>query len=703
VNCNVTTKSSMERLNFDNVAQVDDWEVAIHLARYSVVADLCEGKTVLDIACGEGYGAYLMATRWGAAAVDAYDISKEALEAAQERFSNPKIQWRHGDADQMTVSDFPRKYDVIISLETIEHINNPAKFIATLARLLKPGGLLCVSCPNDSWYYGEGLTYNRYHKHVWTFEQFREMADTAVGSPGQYLIGSTAKAICAVPFSKSVGKNSPGTLSDRVVSSERGEATFFTPVQVNASSPSESLYFLGLWGDMAATAMKPHGAAASVSPERLATIQHSRAPRVTANKKPVIVLAADIPGWAYCNIAHNVKRFLGASYDIQIVYLGHYNHWSEFYYDAFWKREASLVHVFWREFLYETCWADVAYEVNERFRADHDHFIQRMADTAITTSVYDHLNVDETSFKQRELLFSFVDSYFVSSDKLLDIYSKGLHNAPDLVIEDGVDPELFTPHNLERFSDHNRPLVIGWAGNSAWCENKDYDPKGFKSIIMPAIESLKSEGLNIDGLFADASQGKRPRSEMPKYYNSIDLYVCASEIEGTPNPILECMSCGVPAVSSDVGVVPQVFGPLQYQFLLKERNVEAFKNAIRRIYNNRSILQGLSQENLSQIQSWSWQDKMGRWLSLFQLALSRLNSRNIARKKHLLMGANLAASDELSLRGIVIEQQKISRERNRDNSYLKSQLDDKNRLIQDLLKERETLRLARRLSQGEVF
>jgi glycosyltransferase involved in cell wall biosynthesis len=271
------------------------------------------------------------------------------------------------------------------------------------------------------------------------------------------------------------------------------------------------------------------------------------------------------------------------------------------------------------------------------------------------------------------------------------------------VIEDGVDPELFTPHNLERFSDHNRPLVIGWAGNSAWCENKDYDPKGFKSIIMPAIESLKSEGLNIDGLFADASQGKRPRSEMPKYYNSIDLYVCASEIEGTPNPILECMSCGVPAVSSDVGVVPQVFGPLQLQFLLQERNVEAFKNAIRKIYNDRSILQGLSQENLSRIQSWSWQDKMGRWLSLFQLALSRLNSRNIARKKHLLMGANLAASDELSLRGIVIEQQKISRERNRDNSYLKSQLDDKNRLIQDLLKERETLRLARRLSQGEVF
>ncbi|WZB73295.1 glycosyltransferase family 4 protein [Achromobacter xylosoxidans] len=44
---------------------------------------------------------------------------------------------------------------------------------------------------------------------------------------------------------------------------------------------------------------------------------------------------------------------------------------------------------------------------------------------------------------------------------------------------------------------------------------------------------------------------------MPAYYNSLDLYVCPSAIEGTPNPVLEAMACGVPVISTDVGIVPK--------------------------------------------------------------------------------------------------------------------------------------------------
>jgi len=74
-----------------------------------------------------------------------------------------------------------------------------------------------------------------------------------------------------------------------------------------------------------------------------------------------------------------------------------------------------------------------------------------------------------------------------------------------------------------------------------------------------------------------------PHTEMVNCYSKIDLYVCTSKIEGTPNPILEAMACGVPIISTDVGIVPQVLGPKQSEFILTERSVHGLKRAIHRL------------------------------------------------------------------------------------------------------------------------
>ena len=56
----------------------------------------------------------------------------------------------------------------------------------------------------------------------------------------------------------------------------------------------------------------------------------------------------------------------------------------------------------------------------------------------------------------------------------------------------------------------------------------------------------------MEKYFADRQIRMIPHDKMAEYYSKIDLYICTSKIEGTPNPVLESMACGVPIISTDV-------------------------------------------------------------------------------------------------------------------------------------------------------
>ena len=105
-------------------------EMAIHSARYMPLRRAVKDRQVLDIACGEGLGASLMA-RWGAASVTGVDLSelavaKAASFARQNGAANTSFV--AADAcDWLEATD--RRFDVISSVETIEHLPDPERFL----------------------------------------------------------------------------------------------------------------------------------------------------------------------------------------------------------------------------------------------------------------------------------------------------------------------------------------------------------------------------------------------------------------------------------------------------------------------------------------------------------------------------------------------------------------------------------------------
>jgi glycosyltransferase involved in cell wall biosynthesis len=396
----------------------------------------------------------------------------------------------------------------------------------------------------------------------------------------------------------------------------------------------------------------------------------ARAPR--PRRKTRLAIVADLPNWAFANIARNMTRVLADHADVTTIFthgLSRAEVFSKLYIEG--PLPFDHVHFLWRENL---CQPLQSFELFMRlirkireldqgigFERRLATFARRFAETATTLAISDHLFLDPPSVSKREFAFSIIDGYSTLSIRLARLCATAYGYAPLAITRDAVDPELFRPTDLERFDRFERPLVVGWAGNSKWLSENGGDPKGLATILEPALSVLAARGVEFIADFADRNTRWRAIDEMPAYYAGIDVLVCASEIEGTPMPILEAMSCGAAVVSTDVGVTREVFGPLQSRFIVA-RSPEAVADALGTLARDRALLKALSAENLTAVAGWTWGNREADWLELMRSArLARDGGAGRARATLVRMGieadaalrAKRASSDTPAPRGAI--------------------------------------------------
>jgi len=119
-----------------------------HLNRYRFAESYVKGKVVLDIACGSGYGASILARE--AKRVEGVDISKDSIKYARKHFKSKNIEFFVGDAVKLEFLE-PGSFDVIVSFETIEHLIKYKLFLQEIKRVLKKDGTFIVSTPNKKY------------------------------------------------------------------------------------------------------------------------------------------------------------------------------------------------------------------------------------------------------------------------------------------------------------------------------------------------------------------------------------------------------------------------------------------------------------------------------------------------------------------------------------------------------------------------
>jgi SAM-dependent methyltransferase len=119
-----------------------------HMHRYRMALQYVAGKDVLDIASGEGFGSNLLATV--AARVVGVDISSSAVNHARDHYKRDNLQFMVGSVTEIPLS--AASVDVVVSFETIEHIDAHTAMLDEVRRVLRPGGVFIVSTPDKATY-----------------------------------------------------------------------------------------------------------------------------------------------------------------------------------------------------------------------------------------------------------------------------------------------------------------------------------------------------------------------------------------------------------------------------------------------------------------------------------------------------------------------------------------------------------------------
>jgi SAM-dependent methyltransferase len=114
-----------------------------HEAVYEWIGARVAGLRVVDMACGEGYGSEVLSR--SAASVLGVDGNPEAHEHARLRYRRQNLIFERGAVEWYGA---PGSFDVVVFLQTIEHVQDPRGVLEHFRRLLAPGGVAYVSTPN---------------------------------------------------------------------------------------------------------------------------------------------------------------------------------------------------------------------------------------------------------------------------------------------------------------------------------------------------------------------------------------------------------------------------------------------------------------------------------------------------------------------------------------------------------------------------
>ncbi|HEX7808388.1 MAG TPA: glycosyltransferase family 4 protein, partial [Thermoanaerobaculia bacterium] len=179
----------------------------------------------------------------------------------------------------------------------------------------------------------------------------------------------------------------------------------------------------------------------------------------------------------------------------------------------------------------------------------------------------------------------------------------------------GVDTNFFRPAATPRRST---PLRVGWAGS---LKNQTSEHRGVHPFIIPAVAAVNGAELCL----AAREERWRNSEEMREFYQSLDVYVCASRSEGTPNPCLEAAASGVPVLTTPVGNMPEFIRDGE-NGLFVTRDVEDIAAKLRVLRDDPELRARMGRAARATAEAWDWRHQAPHYAEMFRTVLASSQS-----------------------------------------------------------------------------
>jgi glycosyltransferase involved in cell wall biosynthesis len=306
--------------------------------------------------------------------------------------------------------------------------------------------------------------------------------------------------------------------------------------------------------------------------------------------KPKILVVVDVPGWSLERTADNVMARLKDRYRFAKAF----NHEAA---ERIGRGDFDLLYLsYWKQFIDAGLLIEMPRPcisgIRSHFKWDGGCSLPPSREALAALRQFTALNVP--------------------SRNLFEIF-KNRHPAV-FYTPHGVDAELFRPLLSGHKSSPQGELVLGWAGSRSNHPGK----RGLDDFLIPALEGLSGVKLST------AAREDRWRSavEMVDWYRGLDAYICCSRTEGGPHPVLEASACGIPVISTRVGLVPELI-ETGLNGLLVEREVADIRGAIVQLRDDRElrVIMGKNARRVIE-QGWTWDHQASHYIPFFDRALT---------------------------------------------------------------------------------
>jgi len=171
----------------------------------------------------------------------------------------------------------------------------------------------------------------------------------------------------------------------------------------------------------------------------------------------------------------------------------------------------------------------------------------------------------------------------------------------------GIDVDLFKPRSGNRPDAAFRAGWVGRIDDQARRDLKGYD------LVLSALPGLKAE-LDIRTF----KEQYVPRAQMIDYYQNLDCLICSSRTESIPFPVLEAAACGVPVISTEVGIVPELIQN-GHNGIIIPRTANAIRKEVIRLMTHPDERRAMGQNARNTVVgAWSWEVCRKEWEVFFK-------------------------------------------------------------------------------------